>query len=316
MTSSANQIRAWTGPQILGYGFRPFFLGAAVFAAFAMIAWIGALSGLWTIPSAFGPVEWHVHEFLWGYLSAVTAGFMLTAVPNWTGRLPIVGVPLAALWATWALGRIAVFFSAGWPPAVIAILDLSFLALLILVLSREIAAGRNWRNLKVLALVAMLLLGNAIYHAEMMAGVMAHDSDGLRIGLASAVLMIAVIGGRIIPSFTRNWLARRGPGAVPEPFGIDDKIVIAVTAVALLLWVVTPHYVTTALALLAARSAISGGCRAGWAGAPLPSRWWPFSTLPTCSCRWAFSPWRPPRFSRRWCHIRRASTPGLWVRSY
>ncbi|WP_374332264.1 NnrS family protein [Aestuariivirga sp.] len=252
MTSSASQIRAWTGPQILGYGFRPFFLGAAVFAAFAMIAWIGALSGLWTIPSAFGPVEWHVHEFLWGYLSAVTAGFMLTAVPNWTGRLPIVGVPLAALWATWALGRIAVFFSAGWPPAVIAILDLSFLALLILVLSREIAAGRFWRNLKVLALVAMLFLGNAIYHAEMMAGVMAHDSDGLRIGLASAVLMIAVIGGRIIPSFTRNWLARRGPGAVPEPFGIDDKIVIAVTAVALLLWVVTPHYVTTALALLAA----------------------------------------------------------------
>lgn len=87
--SSAQRIRAWNGPQILGYGFRPFFLGAALFAALAMVVWIGALSGLWSIPSAFGPVEWHVHEFLWGYLSAVVAGFMLTAVPNWTGRLPI-----------------------------------------------------------------------------------------------------------------------------------------------------------------------------------------------------------------------------------
>lgn len=252
MTSSARQIRAWTGPQILGFGFRPFFLGAATFAAFAMVAWIGALTGLWTIPSAFGPVEWHAHEFLWGYLSAVTAGFLLTAVPNWTGRLPIVGVPLAVLWSTWAIGRIAVFFSASWPPVVTAILDLGFLVLLIFMLGREIIAGRNWRNLKVLVLVGVLLLGNAIYHAEMMAGVTAHDSDGLRIGLASAVLMITVIGGRIIPSFTRNWLARRVPGALPEPFGGDDKIVIIVTAVALLLWVVTPHYVTTAIAMLAA----------------------------------------------------------------
>ena len=252
MTSSARQIRAWTGPPILGYGFRPFFLGAATFAAFAMVAWIGALTGLWTIPSAFGPVEWHAHEFLWGYLSAVTAGFLLTAVPNWTGRLPIVGVPLAVLWSTWAIGRIAVFFSAGWPPVVTAILDLGFLVLLIFMLGREIISGRNWRNLKVLVLVGVLLLGNAIYHAEMMAGVTAHDSDGLRIGLASAVLMITVIGGRIIPSFTRNWLARRVPGALPEPFGGDDKIVIIVTAVALLLWVVTPNYVTTAIAMLAA----------------------------------------------------------------
>lgn len=252
MTSSAEQIRAWTGPQILGYGFRPFFLGAAIFAAFAMVAWIGALAGLWTIPSAFGPVEWHAHEFLWGYLSAVTAGFMLTAVPNWTGRLPIVGVPLAILWVTWATGRVAVFFSAGLPSAVTAVLDLGFLVLLIFMLGREIIAGRNWRNFKVLVLVGVLLLGNAVYHAEMMAGVAAQDSDGLRIGLAGAMLMITVIGGRIIPSFTRNWLARRGPGPLPEPFGGDDKIVITVTATALLLWIVTPHYVTTAIAMLAA----------------------------------------------------------------
>jgi len=252
MTTSAQRIRAWTGPQILGYGFRPFFLGAALFAALAMLAWIGALSGLWSIPSAFGAVEWHAHEFLWGYLSAVVAGFMLTAVPNWTGRLPITGLPLAVLWCSWAAGRIAVFLSAHLPPVPTAAIDLGFLVLLIFMLGREIVAGRNWRNLKVLLMVGLLLAGNAVYHAEMMSGGSAHDSLGLRIGLASAVLLIAVIGGRIIPSFTRNWLVRRAPGVLPMPFDGDDKVIIAVTALALLLWLVMPLSIATALAMLAA----------------------------------------------------------------
>jgi uncharacterized protein involved in response to NO len=227
-------------------------LGAALYAAFAMVAWIGALSGGWTIPSAFGPVEWHAHEFLWGYLSAVVAGFMLTAVPNWTGRLPIVGVPLAALWSSWMLGRAAVFFSAALPPVLTAALDLSFLACLVAVLAREIIAGRNWRNLKVLTIVGLLLAGNATYHVEMMRRGLAQDSVGLRIGLSSGMLLIAVIGGRIIPSFTRNWLVRRAPGALPMPFDGDDKIIIAVTALALLLWIAMPHALTTAIAMLAA----------------------------------------------------------------
>lgn len=252
MASTAQQARAWTGPQILGYGFRPFFLGAALYAAFAMVVWIGALAGAWSIPSAFGPVEWHVHEFLWGYLSAVVAGFMLTAVPNWTGRLPIVGLPLALLWGSWAVGRLAVFASAGTPPLVTAALDLSFLVLLMFMLGREIVAGRNWRNLKVLLLVGLLLAGNAIYHAEMMQGGMAHDSLGLRLGLAGAVMLIVVIGGRIIPSFTRNWLVRRAPGVLPMPFDGDDKVIIGVTAFALLLWIVMPDSIATALAMLAA----------------------------------------------------------------
>lgn len=252
MSTSAQQIRAWSGPQILGHGFRPFFLGAALYAALAMVIWIGALAGLWVIPTAFGPVEWHVHEFLWGYLSAVVAGFMLTAVPNWTGRLPIVGLPLALLWTSWLIGRIAVFFSAGLDPWLVAGLDLSFLSLLIGFLAREIVAGRNWRNLKVLVLVGLLLFSDAAFHCEMARGGSVQDSFGLRLGLASALLLIAVIGGRIIPSFTRNWLARRAPGVLPAPFGGGDKAVIAVTAAALLLWVAAPWWSVTGLAMLGA----------------------------------------------------------------
>lgn len=147
MATSAQQIRAWQGLAVLGYGFRPFFLGAAAFAAMAMAVWIGALSGTWSIPSAYGPVEWHAHEFMWGYLPAVIAGFLFTAIPNWTGRLPIVGVPLAVLWCFWFSGRLAMFVSGSMPIVLAAAIDLSFLTVLLAVVAREIVAGRNWKNL-------------------------------------------------------------------------------------------------------------------------------------------------------------------------
>ena len=97
MTSSTEQMRAWSGPAILIYGFRPFFFSAGVWAALAMALWVPMLSGGLTLPTAFDPVFWHAHEFLFGYLGAVIAGFLLTAVPNWTGRLPIVGWPSVAI---------------------------------------------------------------------------------------------------------------------------------------------------------------------------------------------------------------------------
>ena len=97
MTTSAEKIRAWKGPAILSFGFRPFFLLAGIWAALAMALWVLMLTGRDVLPTAFDPVSWHAHEFLFGYLGAVLAGFLLTAVPNWTGRLPIVGWPLAAL---------------------------------------------------------------------------------------------------------------------------------------------------------------------------------------------------------------------------
>jgi len=252
MASSAEQIRNWTGPPILGYGFRPFFLSAALFAALAMAAWIGALTGLWPVPSAFGPVEWHVHEFLWGYLSAVVAGFMLTAVPNWTGRLPIAGWPLALLWGSWLIGRFAILLSGHMPPAAAAGLDLLFLGALIFVMTREIVAGRNWRNLKVVGLAGLLFAGNALFHAENMLGLGVTQGFGLRTGVASAMLLIMLVGGRIIPSFTRNWLARRPPGRIPAPFGTADKLTLAVSVPALLAWIAGPEARVTGMLLLAA----------------------------------------------------------------
>lgn len=265
MATSAQQLRNWSGPQILGYGFRPFFLSAAVFAALAMGVWIGALAGGWDLPAGFSPVAWHVHEFLWGYLTAVVAGFMLTAVPNWTGRLPIVGWPLAFLWSGWLIGRLAVLFSGFMPLSLAAGLDLLFLALLIFMLGREIVAGRNWRNLKVLAMVGLLFTANAIFHAENILDLDPVGGYGLRLGLGSAILLIAVVGGRIIPSFTRNWLVRRPPGRLPAPFGKLDQISIGLSALALLSWVVLPEHSASGVLLLLA--GITNALRlARWAG--------------------------------------------------
>lgn len=241
MATSAQQVRAWQGPAILGYGFRPFFLGGAIFAAFAMAVWIGAISGVWNIPSAYGAVEWHAHELLWGYVPAVIAGFLLTAIPNWTGRLPVVGKPLAILWLFWFAGRVAMFVSCYLPVEATAAIDLTFLVALSFVVARELVAGRNWHNLKVLAVVAMLMIGNIVFHMQAIAGEAASSGVGARIGVAAAILLIAIIGGRIIPSFTRNWLARRGPGRLPAQFDRADQVVLAVTSLALATWTALPE---------------------------------------------------------------------------
>lgn len=251
MTGTAERMRAWTGPALLAYGFRPFFLFAGLWAALAMAVWVAMLTGLAELPTAFDPVSWHAHEMLFGYLGAVAAGFLLTAVPNWTGRLPIVGWPLGGLVALWLLGRIAVATSAHLPPLAVALADLSCLLALIATLAREIVAGRNWRNLIALGMLGVLTVGNALFHWQA-AGGHAASGSGLRLGLAAAIMMIMVIGGRIVPSFTRNWLVRRKDPARPAPFGRFDRVALLIGAGALGLWVAAPDALAAGLALLLA----------------------------------------------------------------
>jgi uncharacterized protein involved in response to NO len=193
----------------------------------------------------------------------VVTGFLLTAIPNWTGRLPIQGTPLLTLVVVWLAGRVAVTLSAeiGWLPA--AIIDVGFLVLVVAATSREIVVGKNWRNLRVVGLVTLLLAGNIAFHLE------AHFSGsaefGARIGIAAVVLLLVVIGGRIIPSFTRNWLARENPGRLPAPFARFDVAVILLSAVTLVLWTAQPSGKITAAAL-AATGALHIVRLARWAG--------------------------------------------------
>src|SRR5690625_3455997 len=196
--TTAEQIRAWRGPALLIFGFRPFFLGAGIWAMFAMALWIPMLTGAIALPIAFDPASWHAHEFLFGYLGAVIAGFLLPAIPNWTGRLPIVGWPLAALCAAWVVGRIALGISADLRGLLVAAADLLFFVIFAAAIAREIISGRNWRNLIGLGMLSVMLIANAIFHWEAVNGFDAAHGVGLRLGLGAALMLIALIGGRIV----------------------------------------------------------------------------------------------------------------------
>lgn len=263
MTTSAEQIRAYQGPALFSYGFRPFFLFGAVWSVLALAIWLLLLSGHLDLPTAFSPIDWHVHELIYGYVPAIVAGFLLTAVPNWTGRLPVVGLPLGMLFSIWIAGRLVIATSALVTPIVAAAIDLSFLMALGAVIAREVVTGKNWRNLKVLAAVAVLLIGNAVFHWEAIAG--RASGYGIRIGLAATLMLIMLVGGRIIPSFTRNWLAKREPGRLPVAFDKADMGVMIASAVALLAWIAWPDGKPTAWCAIAA-AGLNAWRLSRWAG--------------------------------------------------
>lgn len=263
MTTSAEQIRADQGPALFSYGFRPFFLFGAVWGALAIALWLPMLGGHVALPTALSPIDWHVHELIYGYVPAIVAGFLLTAVPNWTGRLPVAGLPLMVLFAVWIAGRVAVAMSSVLTPVVAAAIDISLLVALGAVVAREIVSGKNWRNLKVLAAVAALLIGNTAFHWEALTG--RAGGYGMRIGLAATLMLIMLIGGRIIPSFTRNWLTRRAKGRLPVAFDKADMLVMAASAVALLAWVARPDGEATAWLAVAA-AALNLWRLSRWAG--------------------------------------------------
>ncbi len=248
MGATRDAVRAWRGPSVLTFGFRPFFLLSAVWAAIAVPVWVAAfLLGDGTIGGVDGR-QWHTHEMLFGYGAGVIAGFLLTAVPNWTGRLPVSGWRLAGLVGLWLLGRIAGFLppSAGLAATVA---DAAFLVVFAAVVWREILAAKNRRNLPVAVMVTLLACANIAFHASGRWPDAGPHAE--RVAVAVITALIALIGGRIIPSFTQNWVLPRGLPR-PAPFGLFDKVALVATVAALALWVVSPQGLAAGLALLAA----------------------------------------------------------------
>lgn len=226
--------RMAAAPPFLRGGFRPFFFGAATWAFIAIALWLCVLSGEISLPTRFDSTAWHRHEMLFGFVGAAVSGFLLTAIPNWTGRLPIAGKPLLSLFGLWAAARLAVLFSSHigfWPPA---ILDVGLFWCLALLSAREVIASKN-RNIPVVGLVFLFGLADAADYAGA-AGLVPADL-GWRGAIALVVIMISMIGGRIIPSFTRNWMVKQSvPGELPKQPQKLDLLVIASTALGLLFW--------------------------------------------------------------------------------
>ncbi len=258
------KARMAAAPPFLRGGFRPFFLGGSLWAVVALALWLLALGGALVLPSAVDPLSWHRHEMLFGFVGAVIVGFLLTAIPNWTGRLPIAGPPLAALFGFWIAGRLAFLWSGTTGPLPAAMLDVGFYLVFALVAGREVIAAKN-RNLPVVGMVLLLGLANAADHAAM-GGLLADMEAGFRAGIALIMLIISLIGGRIIPSFTRNWMAKnglaKGQPTQPDRF---DLAALAITGLALLGWIVLPQADVTGGALLVA-AALQFARLARWSG--------------------------------------------------
>ncbi len=228
-----------------------------------MVLWIGLLSGWWSFASGYGVIAWHAHEFLFGYIAAVMTGFLLTAIPNWTGRFPLQGKPLLGLLALWLVGRAAMLATDQIGTGAAAITDCTYLVTLSAVITREVVAGRNWRNLRVAILVGLTAAANIVFQAEVL--ISAGPDYGLRLAVAAIVALIMVVGGRVTPSFTNNWLTRQGSQKRPAPFDRLDTVTIALAAIALVTWIAVPNWYGTAALLL-----IMAGAQAArlsrWAG--------------------------------------------------
>lgn len=261
--SAGERRRSYNGPAIFSHGFRPFFLFGSLYAGGAVVFWIAMLAHGTNLPGSFQGFAWHAHEMIFGYVAAIVAGFVLTAVPNWTGRMPVSGAPLGLLLAAWLSGRVAL---AAFPwPWIAFVTDMAFLLLLSAGLWREILAGRNWRNVPVCVLVSLLAAANVLSHAGQQYAVVAGYGD--RLALGAVAMLIGLIGGRVVPSFTRNWMARLGIDPKPAPFGRFDQGVLLVAAAALTCWVIAPEASATGIML-----AVAGGLHLArllrWHGAP------------------------------------------------
>ena len=234
-------------------GFRPFFFAAASWALIALTLWLCALAGTSSLPSRFDAVAWHRHEMLFGFVGAAVAGFLLTAVPNWTGKLPIAGRPLLALVGLWVAARLAMLLSAliGLLPA--AVLDVGFFVSLATLAGREVIASKN-RNVPVVGLVLLLGLADAADYAG--AARLIPSNVGWRGTVALMIVMVSLIGGRIIPSFTRNWMMKQRPTkTLPTQPQTLDLVIIASTALALIFWVSFPSHNLTGWMLILAAAA-------------------------------------------------------------
>lgn len=193
-----------------GRAFRPFFLALSLYAALVVPLWLAIVLGVAPAPAWLSPPWWHGHEMLFGLVAAAIAGFLLTAVPVWTGRRALVGAPLAALLALWVAGRIALLAAGVLTPWLVAAVDVAFLPAVALVVARTLWGSGQLRNYGVLGIVVALAGANAAMHVQALGLASPGAGRWLRFGVDLVVALVLVIAGRITPAFTRNALLREG----------------------------------------------------------------------------------------------------------
>lgn len=237
MKTTAQILRDYRGPAIFSFGFRPFFLLASVWSALAVPLWMLSLVGTGWDLSAIFTRDWHVHEMLFGYVAAVIVGYMIIAGANWTGHYPVAGRPIILLVALWIAGRAAMLAYSIIGPAA-AVIDSAFLILFALALWREQFAANNSRVLAPSIIITLLAIANVGFHARLIAPGIGPVSERMTIGLIT--FLIALMGGRLVPSFTRNWMAQRKITRLPAPYGNFDIAALGATGAGIASWIFMP----------------------------------------------------------------------------
>jgi len=211
---------------VFAYGFRPFFLLAPSYGLIAILAWIGVYFGIFVLPLAWPATLWHAHEMIFGFAMAGMAGFMLTAVPNWTQAAPVRDGKLAALVLLWAAGRAALWAADLLPAGLVALLDLAFIPALGLAVARPLlrqVATSGPRNLVFLGLLGLLWTGDLLTHLDALERTTGFAWAGLQLGVDVLLLAITLVGGRIIPTFTASALRPEG-GRSPRSVPLIDRV--------------------------------------------------------------------------------------------
>ncbi len=247
MTNTTSET-GYQGPAIFSYGFRPFFLGAAVFAGVAVPAWVLALAGVGDLEFLYPARDWHVHEMVFGFLPAVITGFLLTAIPNWTDRPPIRGHELMLLFTLWMAGRVFIAIPR-LTPLVSAIVDASFLVAVAGLVWREIAAGKSWLHAPMGGLISLYAGANILFHVLTLSGAATDLPE--RMALALVMVLLALIGGRVTPSFTGDLLIEQGRTEQPAPFSRYDALSVVLVGFAAVAWIVQPRAIVTGWILVA-----------------------------------------------------------------
>ena len=231
--------RGWP---LLRLGFRPFYLGATLFAALAVPAWVLLFLGRMDAAPALSPLLWHAHEMLYGFAAAVIVGFLLTAAKAWTGLQTPRGPALAALVALWLVARIAAWVA---PYPVYAALDLLLLPVVATVLVRVLLRAGNRRNLPLAGLLGMLTLANLVFHLSVLGMLELSPVRALYAALALIVLIECIMAGRVIPAFTMSAI----PGLRLKIDPKLEKATAVASVLALLLWVFMPSSAISAMLL-------------------------------------------------------------------
>jgi uncharacterized protein involved in response to NO len=249
MTDTANEKPGYQGSAFFSYGFRPFFLGAALFAGVAVPAWILILAGVGDADFLYPARDWHVHEMVFGFLPAVITGFLLTAIPNWTDRPPIRGHKLMLLLTLWLVGRLLIAIP-WFTPFVSAIVDAAFLVAVAGLVWREISAAKSWFHAPMGVLISLYAGANILFHVLALSGAATDLPE--RMALALVMLLLALIGGRVTPNFTGEFLVEHGRTERPAPFSRYDGLSVGLVAFAAAAWIVQPRAMVTGWILVVA----------------------------------------------------------------